>query len=272
MKIFFLTILFFQNIICNSQTFNGLIKYDDNLHLPVEYASLLNKNNFNYSYTDSLGNFSINAKINDTIEISHVNSFKYKYIVKKYCDTILIPNKNFILKEAIVTAKTNRNIDFEDSQFYGLSTLNSYAVKINFNYNLKERTIKKISIPIKFKKKFNNLGKLKIQIVNNLHDNPFFEPIIISINEIKNNNEIIIDLSDEQSNVLKNDFFILFDRIIENRTFKKNESLSVNPFFMYKETLDESNLFIKNKYIQKWIKINNKSFGINPKFDFNLQF
>ena len=64
----------------------------------------------------------------------------------------------------------------------------------------------------------------------------------------------------------------LLNRIIENRTFKKNESLSVNPFFMYKETQDESNLFTKNKYMQKWINIDNKSFGINPKFDFNLQF
>jgi hypothetical protein len=158
----------------------------------------------------------------------------------------------------------------EGENFYGLSTVNNYAIKVKNYDNEENNLLKKIIIPIKFKANFKNSGKLKIQFVKNLNDNSFSKPIFITVPDIKKNSEIIIDISENVASKFNSYFFIIIERIIENRSFKKNESLSVNPFFFYNENSNDANFYIQNKFIKKWIKLDNDTFGINPKITYKL--
>jgi len=262
-KIIFLLILFVNGII-HCQTFKGVVRYDTGKHIPVEYASINNLNNQNYTFTDSLGKFEIIATINDTIEVKHQNSTSKKFLVKKLKDTIKIFQNVIFLKEVIVSSSIEKARNSSETSLYGFSTLITYAIKINKNSN-NIKYFNQIKIPIKFKKKYSNEGKIKIQIVKNLDEEPIFNPLIISLSEIKNKTEIIINLYNEKVLIPESDYYILIERIIENRIFKKNESLSANPFLYYIEDKQQNNLYLKNKFYNKWISMDTDSFGINPK-------
>jgi hypothetical protein len=270
MRNFLVLLFFFQNGIICSQIFKGVIKYNTVKFIPVEYATILNKTNYNYTFSDSLGNFTISAKINDTLEINNLNTERTNYIINKSSDTIIITQQVNLLNEVIIDSETNKYYNLEGENFYGLSTVNNYAIKVKNYDNEENNLLKKIIIPIKFKANFKNSGKLKIQFVKNLNDNSFSKPIFITVPDIKKNSEIIIDITEDVASKFNSYFFIIIERIIENRSFKKNESLSVNPFFFYNENSNDANFYIQNKFNKKWIKLDNDTFGINPKITYKL--
>ena len=269
MRNFLLLLFFFQNGIICSQIFKGVIKYNNVKFTPIEYATILNKTNYNYTFSDSLGNFTISAKINDTLEINNLNTERTNYIINKLSDTIIVTEHVNLLMEVIIDTNNNYS-NIVGKNFYGLSTINNYAIKVKNYDNEDDKLLKKIVIPIKFKANFKNSGKLKIKFVKNITDNSFSKPIFITVQDIKKNSEIIIDITENVTSEFDSDFFIIIERIIENRSFKKNESLSVNPFFLYDENSNDTNFYIQNKFNKKWIKLDNNTFGINPKITYKL--
>ena len=250
MKHFFFLVCCIQYFVCNSQTFNGIIKYNSTPFAPVEFASIVNKNNQNHALSDSKGKFSINALVKDTLEISHLNAVSIKYVVgSKKRDTISVPQNINSLKEVVVPSQKNKKSRVKRKLHYGSLPETSFGIKINVDDIKTRKPIKKIIFAMKFIKDNSNQGTLKIQFVKSLDAIPFLQPIIISVNEIRKDDEIVIDLANQTANELKSDFFIIIDRIIENRIFKKNDrNLSANPHFRCIETTDikECNFFIKD--------------------------
>ncbi len=252
MKHFFFLVCCIQYFVCNSQTFSGILKYDSSPFAPVEFASIVNKNNQNHALSDSKGKFSINALVKDTLEISHLNAIKIKYVVgSKKRDTISVSQNINSLKEVVVSSQTRKNKKKDKTSYYALSSKFNNAIKLNIDDIKTTKLIKKIIFPIKFKNKYSNLGTIKLQFVKTLDAIPFLQPIIISVNDIRKDDEIVIDLANQTANELKSDFFIIIERIIENRILKKNEDLSVNPFLYGKDTVIECNYFVR--YKQKWM-------------------
>ena len=257
MKHFFFLVCCIQYFVCNSQTFNGIIKYNSTPFAPVEFASIVNKNNQNNALSDSKGKFSINALVKDTLEISHLNAVSIKYVVgSKKRDTISVPQNINSLKEVLVPSQKNKKSRVKRKAYYASLPETSFGIKINVDDIKTTKPIKKIIFPIKYDSDNTNQGHLKIQFVKTLDAIPFLQPIIISVNDIRKDDEIVIDLANQTANELKSDFFIIIDRIIENRIFKKNDrNLHANPFFRCVETTDikECNFFIKGLE-KKWMR------------------
>ena len=159
MRNFLLLLFFFQNGIICSQIFKGVIKYNNVKFTPSEYATILNKTNYNYTFSDSLGNFTISAKINDTLEINNLNTERTNYIINKLSDTIIVTEHVNLLMEVscyllclyyLMMHINNRWMSC-NSNHYLISNSTHLMNSSNFHFNFKVFLL--FSNPKKLKKR-----------------------------------------------------------------------------------------------------------------------
>lgn len=258
-------ILIFLNLysfLIFSQDYKGHIKeYSSNNN--IQFVNIINKTKNVYTFSDDNGNFLIPAKIGDTLIFSHINYNNKEINLTQFNDSslILLEPKIYNLEEIIINPRNksiNYKIGFKKGKNYhrkGIALNTYYALKIK---NSKKINILKIEIPILFEDnlKYNNQGGFELQVYttrqNDLNNNlsPISKRYFVNINEGMKN------LSFEMDNptiIPKEDFYIIFNRVIPGDIFNKKSIYSVNPSLYFRNEGQKGDLVVKNIFSEEWI-------------------
>lgn len=278
-KVLFYILLSYSGIKLNAQSFSGYLF--DNENLPIAYASILNMRNENFTFSNKNGVFEIVAKRMDTLEIRHISFYSKKYIVTSFNrDTIFLAEKNLLLEEIIVASKTNTftiGDNIKKKNILGLAINKEYAYLFS-NPLDKSIKLKKIIIPVRFKKGYSNKGVFQFQffkqdISNMISDVPMSQSYEIPINKIRK--EIVIEFEENIIVTNKTDFFLVMKRAISEEIFnpKNPKNLSVNPFIFFEESHNniDSIFFDKPISLGRWLEMTKYRFGTIPKFCIKIE-
>jgi hypothetical protein len=273
----FIFSLLVSNII-NSQINNvKLIDKEDNS--PVQYATILNKSNSNFTFSDENGNFEISVKYADTLLVTHTSYSAIDFNVNDIkSNHIYLSKKINSLNEVFVSKKSQKILDSEknnDKTYYGLSLDREYALFVENIHNTSEKFyFQKLIIPVEYKKKYSSDGLLSVSIIeadenNNISNNIIVEPAYTDTNKAKNNKlEIVFP---KKVFLPKNNYYVVLRRILVNQQFnKKDNNLSVNPFIYSRKSNLEKFLYIKSIFNDKWVEVNKDNYPYTPVFNYEL--
>tara|TARA_R100000935_G_C2818236_1_gene158378 strand:+ start:521 stop:1288 length:768 start_codon:yes stop_codon:yes gene_type:complete len=244
-----------------------------NKNQAIEFASILNKNRGTYTFSDENGEFNISGVLGDSLEIKHISYKPYQGLLTTNISFELDPNFNELPE--IIISRNNKpviknNINTKNSSVYGLGLDRIYAFKIKNEIKSKAISIK---IPIKFKRNFSSEGKIIIQFLKNISDSisePLSKQYAIELSEIEGLK--FINLNFDKDNIIfpNQYFFITIQRIVLNKVFNKNKSLSVNPFFYYEESNKEHVFYVKSIFKSKWFELNRTNHLFTPELQMKL--
>lgn len=123
----FLILFFFSTLLwrgVGGEVFSQTI-ITGNIHnttdsLPLPNAAIVNITSHHVTYTNLRGQFSIEAKMNDTIEVSHIGFETRSYVVSKETDfiRIFLPKYNYSLNEVDIIYKNYKKDSIEMRKEY----------------------------------------------------------------------------------------------------------------------------------------------------------
>ena len=256
-----------------SQGFKGHVI--DKHNNPIEFATVLNRSNKKFTYTNNKGYFNLDLEIGDSIEIQHVSYLSGIFIIEEINqrEAYTLNEKEIQLKEVVVTPST-KNVERLKSPFkkktqYGLAVNSDYLFNLSNEID-SDFVLEELIIPIHFRKNYSSEGSLLIQILRlNKNSSDSLIPIQkvkdIPITQILDEKEI--SLSFEGLKVDKNDkIYIFMKRVISERIYSLDSTnLSVNPFiYICSDTSGSSKSYVKRiGEIKNWINLS-AWFGYEP--------
>ena len=269
-------------LLLNNITYSQIIKsrlIDKDDDLPIQYATIINKSNSNFTFSDENGNFEISTNYADSLMVTHTS---YNVTIFNVNDIksnqIYLTKKINLLDEVLVHKKPHITLNLEKNNgitYYGLSLDREYALFVESTYNAAEKVyFHKLIIPVEFKKKYSSDGLLSVSIIeadqnNNISDNIIVDPVYIDIGKVKNNKlEIVFP---KIVFLPQNNYFLVFKRILTNQQFnKKDNNLSVNPFIYSRKSNIEKLLYIRSIFNDKWLEVNKNNYPYTPVFSYEL--
>jgi len=275
-KLFFFTGLFFLTQIILAQVINGSIT-DENGNA-IEFASVFNRNNQKFVYSNDTGFFKLLGEIGDSLEIKHI-SFGSKIIVLENDNfNVILEEKPISLNEVVVTPKSSKFILLKSSVKkklqYGLALNADYLFEIP-NKADADYFLQILEIPIKFRKDYSNEGSLMMQLFK--RDSSDYTPLgEVQTRKISSLvKEKYVSFSFENLPIQSNErIYIFLKRVVPNRTLSNdNRTLSVNPFIYVstKESVHQGNSYIKRiGDISEWTTLSTW-FGYSPSLNVTLK-
>ena len=278
MKFISILFVFLFPFFANSQSPVFYI-YNENYN-PIKFASILNENTKIYTYSNESGVFRIEVNEGDTLILSHVNyeTLRLNGISRDGMrDTLFLKEKANYLDEVIVRPTKRESFQFgnitkKESQ-YALTLNTSYAFEIEIPKKL-NGYLSSVEIPINSKRRYSNEGFLVIQLYRIFdQDYGFKEPIgsikYFEIEDLKKENSIEFHVGVELEKDLEN-LFLYVNRIVPDKVFdERDEKLSVNPLFYYKNNNSDLNGFMNYVLFDGWYSLE-KWFENVPIIDIRL--
>lgn len=238
-----------------SQIFKGKI-IDSTSKKPISDVNIYNLTKNNLTFSDENGFFNIEAAQLDSLGFSHI-AYNFKSDIQKNLrNEIILTIKPIALNEVIIESLNstsvllNNDLNNKNLELFGISFTGKYAFKFK-NNSEKNIQIKKILIPVKYKKGYINEGKLFIQLYNSENNKISNYPLcqVISITNIETKKKFIEINFDKLIIEQMSNFYIVMTRTLPS-DFKIDNmtKFSLNPFIYFKKdnVSDEAFLFMHN--------------------------
>jgi len=254
-KFIIYTLLFCLPFSIHSQIFEGNL-IDSTTKKPIPDVNIYNLSKNNFTFSDENGYFKIIAEPLDSLQFSHIAYTFKSDVIKNLQNKISLTIKSIILNEVLIESLNsanellNNDSENKNQELFGISFTGKYAFKLKNRLENKIQ-IKRILIPVKYKKGYINDGKLIIQLYNSenseISNYPLCEVINIENFDIKkkyieiNFDKLIIE---GMSN-----FYIVMTRVLPpNFKIDNLTSFSLNPFIYFNKnnSINEAFLFMHN--------------------------
>jgi len=244
---------------------------------PIPYATIKFKKSPKGFYANGKGYFSLNEKVNDTLQISCLGYESVYETINSLKDTIILIPKPIKLDEVVINKGKKKKEILGLKRKKGNFHINpnfQIALLIKPSEKFANKQIENIIIPINKKSLLKKQGKtfksvFKINIYRNdsgLPKHPMLEkPIDIFVTH-NSKNSITVDFSEELIDFSKEGIFICIEMIGEiNEKEEVINSINPRPSFVFtnKEIKDIfSKSYFKTKFSNEWKPMSTKTFHL----------
>lgn len=253
-----------------SQIYEGKL-IDYNSKKPISDVNIYNLSKNNFTFSDENGYFKIKAEPLDSLQFSHI-AYNLKYnVLKNLKNEISLTIKSIVLNEILIeniSSKSellNNDSKNKNQELFGISFTGKYAFKLK-NKSENKIQIKRILIPVKYKKGYVNEGKFMIQLYNSENNKISNTPLcdVIYIDNIEKKRKYIDINFDKLIIEQLSNFYIVITRTLPS-DFKidKMTKFSLNPFIYFnKDKLTNEAFFFMHNSSSSW-KSGNELFQNN---------
>ncbi len=282
---FFLCIFISYPYLLKSQEILVRGSVRDKSSVGIAYANVFNKSSNTFTYTDSIGNFSLNCSLGDILELSHIAYQTKEVKVENAVLPISLEIGDVLLNEVVVaTPSQTPKIKVPKKR---VRHQGSYGLSANFDYifNVKNTSqhnilVQNLIIPYRFvdndpEVKYSKEGVLVIQIKkgnkNNMDSLLCKHSYNYEMKDLLKKRKLIIPVEDITL-APNQSIFLLLRRVIPNKTFnaKQLKTLSVNPFLWFSEKNKSGNHCYFKLFNQEWHQLS-EWFGYSPAFDIRIE-